>query len=271
MSTKEMTPLVMDGATPTQEPTDPYDALQWEANRLMEFKKEKVKRNNQTPCPACATYVHINANKCPHCSSDIAANNALVRESLRRLDEIAAQTEALHGQHMERLHGAPRPPMGERLKGFFTDPQTRQDMKVVVPVVVLFFATVGTFRALGQATLFWVFSIAGGAIAFTILTKLNLKRLVTIEVYRSVLVFGLLTLMASALAQPLPLPGSRRGHVKVLASTANIRASNSTEATVVATVGQGDWLKVVEKSPGWYRVRTSDGREGWVHEALVRE
>jgi hypothetical protein len=272
MNANEATPAVLDPAIPTEAPADPHDAIRWEANRLMEFKKEKVKRGNQTPCPACATYVHINANKCPHCSSDIAANNALVRESLRRLDEIATQLEAQHGQHMERLHGAPRRPFAERVKSFFTDPQTKKDMKVVIPVGVLFFAAVGTLRALGYGTLFWGLSIVGGAIAYTVLVKLNVKRLVTIDLYRSVLVFGLLMLMASALAQPMSPPSiAWRGQVKVVASTANIRASNSTESSVVATVNEGDRLTVVQRSLGWYKVRTADGSEGWVHAALVRE
>lgn len=248
------------------------DALQWEANRLMEFKKEKVKRNNQTPCPACATYVHINANKCPHCSSDIAANNALIRESLRRLTEITEQLEAIHDQHMERLHGAPRRPLGERLKSFFADRQTREDMKLVVPSLFLFFVVVATLRVISTPTIFGAFAIAGGAALYLIFNRMSVKRLVTIDLYRTVLVFGVLVMVASSVAQPDALwPWANGTRVEVLGSTVNIRASSTTQSDVVATARRGEKLSVIERRNDWYQVETADGSTGWIHASLVRD
>jgi hypothetical protein len=263
---------------PTTEPVDQQEeaigrhaALKVEANRLMEFKKERVKRNNQTQCPACATYVHINANKCPHCSSDIAANNALVRESLRQLDEITAELEAMHEQHMERHQDVPRRPLSERLKGFFADRQTREDMKLVVPSLFLFFVAVATLRIVGNQTLFWSFSIAGGIIAVSLLNKFKVRRIITIDLYRSVLVFGLLAVMASAVAQPSSLWSvATKSSVEVKGSTVNIRSSSTTRSSVVTTASQGDKLKVVERKGDWYKVKTSDGQTGWVYSSLVK-
>jgi hypothetical protein len=62
---------------------------------LIEFKKERVK-GDMTPCPSCTLLVHIAAKRCPHCGSDVTANNALVRETLRHIHEIAAQLDEEH-------------------------------------------------------------------------------------------------------------------------------------------------------------------------------
>jgi hypothetical protein len=271
MTVKDQAPTMEETVTPTDGASGRHTVLQAEANRLVEFKKDRVKRNNQTPCPACATYVHINANKCPHCTSDIAANNALVRESLRQLEEITAELESMHEQHMERLHGAPRRPFSERFKSFFSDAQTREDMKIVVPALFLFFVAVATFRILGNQTLFWSVAVAGGVIAYSLLNKFNVKRIVTIDLYRSVLVFGLLALMASAVAQPGSFwTGPGKSTVEVRRSTINIRSSNTTQSSVIATAHQGDKLKVLERKDDWYRIKTSDGQTGWVYAPLVR-
>ena len=269
MTTNEMAPPVEDVASPEGDPNS-ADALQWEASRLREFKKEKVKKNNQTPCPACATYVHINASKCPHCTSDIAANNALVRESLRRLEEITAQLEAMREQHIERIHGVPRRPFRERFKGFFSDPQTRAEMKIVAPTLLLFFAAVTAFRILGNQALFWSFSIAGGVITYLAFSKRGIKRLVTIDLYRSVLVFGLLAVMANAVALPASWRSDGNGRsARVLGSTVNIRTSHTTQSAVLATAHHGDRLTIVERRGDWVRIQTKDGQEGWVYASLL--
>lgn len=62
---------------------------------LIEFRNERVK-GDQTPCPSCTLLVHITAKRCPHCGSDVTANNALVRETLRHIEEIAAQLDEEH-------------------------------------------------------------------------------------------------------------------------------------------------------------------------------
>lgn len=91
--------------TPDQETVGEHTLVQAEASRLLEFKKQNIRRQNQTPCPACAVFVHIDASKCPHCGSDISAHTALAREELSKLNEITQELYELHkkyGEHRER-------------------------------------------------------------------------------------------------------------------------------------------------------------------------
>lgn len=267
---EEMASVVEDVAAPDPdvEPSNGQDALQWEATRLREFKKENVKRGNQTPCPACAMYVHIKATKCPHCSSDIAANNALVRESLRRLEEITTELEAMREEHMERFHDVPRPPFSERLKAFFVDRQTHEDMKIVLPSFLVLFSAIAIFRLMGSQPLFWSCAIGGGVVVYALFNRLRIKRLMTIDLYRTTLVLGLLAVMVSAFAQPASW-WSGADKVKVLGSTVNIRTSYTTQSAVLATAHQGERLTVLERRNNWYKIETRDGQEGWVYSSLV--
>jgi len=70
-----------------------------------------------TFCPACMTHVDVSANECSNCDSNIAPNNALVRESLRRLDEIEAR---LNGENKRFKKSS----FWSRLKAVFSPPQT---------------------------------------------------------------------------------------------------------------------------------------------------
>jgi len=54
---------------------------------LLEFTRERV-HGDMTRCPGCNLMVPISARRCQHCDSNIEANNALVRETLRHIDEI---------------------------------------------------------------------------------------------------------------------------------------------------------------------------------------
>jgi len=67
---------------------EPSDALE----DLLAFMRERV-RGNMTRCPGCNLFVPISARRCRHCESDIAANNALVRETLRRIDEMTSRID----------------------------------------------------------------------------------------------------------------------------------------------------------------------------------
>ncbi|MEJ2719568.1 MAG: SH3 domain-containing protein [bacterium] len=66
---------------------------------LLEFTRERV-QGDMTRCPACNLFVPISARRCQHCESNIEANNALVRETLRRIDDTAHRLDdegrALH-------------------------------------------------------------------------------------------------------------------------------------------------------------------------------
>ncbi len=66
-------------------------SLDVEAKKLLDFKKQHIKKNDLTPCPQCATLVNINANKCPQCTSEISEHTKHVREQLDRLTQVTAQ------------------------------------------------------------------------------------------------------------------------------------------------------------------------------------
>ena len=76
--------------------------LRTEVEYLLELTKHKIQKGDMTPCPACTLLVHLTENRCHHCDSFIAANNALMRESQRRLGEIRAQLDGDHRSHSER-------------------------------------------------------------------------------------------------------------------------------------------------------------------------
>ncbi|NIO29506.1 MAG: SH3 domain-containing protein [Candidatus Latescibacteria bacterium] len=111
-----------------EETTNDQVKLQAEVEWLLEFKSEKVRGDNLTPCPACTTFVQISANQCPNCDSNIAANNALIRESLRRLEEITAQLDGQHVRHIENHQKAAKRPLRERIKHFFSNPQGHKEL-----------------------------------------------------------------------------------------------------------------------------------------------
>jgi len=107
-----------DTETTVQDAPSPAAATRVALEELIEFKNERV-RGDQTPCPSCTLLVHIAAKRCPHCGSDVTANNALVRETLRHIEEIAAQIDEHHrartslGARIKRLFGVrPEPVSG---------------------------------------------------------------------------------------------------------------------------------------------------------------
>ncbi len=266
MKTLDQDPILQEAGTQ-------HVALQEEANRLLAYKKANIQKQDQTPCPACATLVHINANKCPHCTTDISEHTAYARQALGRLEEINGELDALHAAHMERrAEESGTRPFLDRFKSFFTEPETKEDMKILVPSLFLFFVAVVALRVMGTPLLFWSVSIAGGVIAYSVLNKTRVKRFVTVELYRSLLVVGLLVVMGSAFTPSLRgLTAGGANTVTVVRPSANIRESNTTDSRIVATANQGDKLNLVEKRGDWYRIKTSDGTRGWIYSSLVSE
>ena len=117
-----------------QSDTDCHHELQLELERLLDFKKENVREKDKTQCPACAIPVRFDVDRCPHCESNIAAHNALVRESLRRLDEITAEIDREHERLSDTPHEEARPSLGRRLKNIFSGSQPSEASEPAVAV-----------------------------------------------------------------------------------------------------------------------------------------
>jgi len=63
--------------------------------------------------------------------------------------------------------------------------------------------------------------------------------------------------------------GAKGISVYVTSSSVNIRSGAGTEYGVVTAVTKGTKLTMIEESGSWYKVRTIDGKEGWVRNDLV--
>lgn len=106
--------------TVIEDPAEAHAELQAEVDRLLAFRREWVRDDDMTPCPACTILVRISDNHCVHCNTDISPNNALVRESVRRLDELGIGIDENHGGHLG-THPRPKSPsLGQRLKNMLT-------------------------------------------------------------------------------------------------------------------------------------------------------
>ncbi len=261
MPTPPQAPAPTPRPSPTHAPTVDEKAslragLENEAERLNKFKKDNIKRGDHTPCPACATVIHVNANKCPHCSSDVSAQNALTREILRKLDEVNAELAAL----------SPAGPVLAKIKAFSTRPTLTPEMKILIPSFVAYFSLLVVLRFMGNPMAFWSVCVAGGVIGYVLLNKFRYAKFVTVESYRWLLVVGLLIVSVSALAPPM---NAGTHSVVVQKPVANIRQINSTDSPVTATAKEGDRLRVFGEDNGWYNVRTADGKTGWIYGSLV--
>lgn len=255
------------GSTSTRE----YGHLNDEVRRLLDFKKSNVKGRNRTPCPACATPVDINANKCPHCATDIADHTRNVRDQLTALDRITEELDRLHSSFIEcREEEAAMQPLVERVRRAISGPQARVGIKTVLPAFLLFFAFIATLRVIGNGPLFWIGSIAAGVVAYSVLERSRLRHYVTVDLYRAVLILGLIVMMSGAISAPSSGWSLFADRVEVVRPLANIRASATTDSRVVATATQGDKLTVLEKQGSWYRVK-KNGQTGWIHSSLVED
>lgn len=252
--------------------TQEYGRLNDEVRRLLDFKKGNVRGRNRTPCPACATPIDINANKCPHCASEIADHTRNVRQQLGALDRITAELDKLHSSYIEcREEESAMQPLVERVRRALSGPQAAAGIKTVLPSFLLFFAFVATLRIIGNGLLFWAGSIAAGVVAYSLLKKSGYRYYVTIDLYRAALIVGLVIVMSGAISSPQSgWSFSWAERVEVVQPLANIRESATTDSRVVTTANQGDKLKLVERQGSWYRVE-KNGQTGWIHSSLVKE
>jgi hypothetical protein len=101
-----------------------------ELEELLRFKRKHVPKEGLTGCPACTTLVDVTANKCPHCSSYIAPNNALVRETLRRIAEIEAGLDSEHKHLAESQRLTQDRSFWGRIRGMFSSSPAEPEMPV---------------------------------------------------------------------------------------------------------------------------------------------
>jgi uncharacterized protein YgiM (DUF1202 family) len=58
--------------------------------------------------------------------------------------------------------------------------------------------------------------------------------------------------------------------VTVTWTFANIRSGAGDDFSLVATVKQGDRLRVIGEDGDWFNVRLENGQEGWINNKKVR-
>ncbi len=169
--------------TPAEtEEIDELAPMRDEIESLVELIKDKVNSDNLTPCPGCNIMVEISVNRCPHCDSNIAANNALVRESLRRLGEIRGELDGQHEVHVESLRDpSEKRSFGERFKQFFSGSPREEELD-----------------------------------------------------------------------EPAPKTGLK-------------------EPRIFDTIAVGDPIKVLEAADPWFKVKTREGKTGWVYSTILKD
>ena len=75
-------------------------------------------------------------------------------------------------------------------------------------------------------------------------------------------VFGM-TLIGNSFLHPVFAEGLGVG--KITGNYVNVRSQGSLSGTVITQLQRDDIVTVIDKSNGWYKVKLSDGREGWVY------
>ncbi len=121
---------------------------------------------------------------------------------------------------------------------------------------------------------FWLVSLTGGFVVYYLFKEWNVKKYVTVDLYRTLLVGGLLLVLSSSLGSSMKfwpdLSFQKDTIVEVQSSAVNIREAGTTSSSIIATAQRGEKLKVIDKSGSWYKVETESGTTGWVHASLVK-
>lgn len=252
----------------TEQEQKKFYSLDEEAKRLLEFRKNNIKKNNLTPCPQCATWININARKCPQCTSDIAEHTQRVREELKKLELIFSELYEIHKKKMELYHqGSSYKSFWKRVGDFFTDGQLLNDFKIVIPILVGFFVLILFLGSKGYQLAFWPVALGGGAGIFYLFKRWKLKKFVMLDFYRTVLVFGLCLILFSAVFSQINFwpPSSTGGKMTVSGSVIKLREAPTTNSDMISMLYAGQKLTVLQKRNAWYKVRTEEGKTGWVH------
>lgn len=67
------------------------------------------------------------------------------------------------------------------------------------------------------------------------------------------------------------LPGQSLGKLVVIVNRANVRAANHTNSARLDSVQKGTILELLAESGGWYKIKLSDGKIGWIAGWLVQQ
>jgi hypothetical protein len=67
-----------------------------EIDELLRIKRSRRIDAGRLPCPCCGLVIAMTINRCPFCESDVAAETALARETMRRLQELSGEIEVEH-------------------------------------------------------------------------------------------------------------------------------------------------------------------------------
>ena len=69
-----------------------------EIDRLLRVKRGRGFEGDKLPCPGCNIMIENTLDACPFCESDIEAQTALSRETMRRLNELSRSLDAEHAE-----------------------------------------------------------------------------------------------------------------------------------------------------------------------------
>lgn len=244
-----------------------------EAKRLMDFKREHTK-NNETPCPKCATLVNIQAVKCPHCTSDISQHTKKVRDELNKLEEMTEQLHDLHQKEVELImQEACEKPIWVRIQRFFSDLRFVQDLKLVLPFVIGLFGLVIYASGELSGSMFLLTALVGGFVISFLFKKWGLTKYITLDLYRGLIISGLFVIVSITTFESStfwPNVSFLTQTVEISSESANIRQAPTTSSSVVTQAIRGDELVILEQKDPWYKVETSSGTVGWVHSSLLK-
>lgn len=242
-----------------------------EARRLLDFKRQHITRQNQTPCPECAVPVSVQARKCPHCGSEIAEYTDAARQALGELNALTREIAELHSRELSRYaEGIRARSLRERAALFFADPQVQRDLRILLPAALLLFVVLVLVRVSASGLVFWLVAPLAGSLAWVTLRRSGVNHYVAVDLYRTLLAAGLGVLLCSALFAPRGFwPTSLTPTVSVKVQGANLRQQATADSKVVGSAARGERLHVVDRSGSWFRVRTDEGETGWIYADLV--
>ncbi len=148
-----------------------------------------------------------------------------------------------------------------------------QDLKVVIPFWIGMFALTWFVRSRTYGLVFGLFTVTAGMVVYYLFQKWNLRRMVSLELYRLVLVFGVIVILSQAFTGSKPFwPDFSifKETVEVSGQSALLRLSPNINSEIIAYMENGERLLILESHQGWYKVKTDAEVIGWVPSSLVR-